>query len=141
MLGSHCIKTWSTTQQAIALSSAEAELYATVEGATRARGLIGLAHELGFTGLNERFRLWTDNSSAKSFLCMHGVGRMRLLGLRDLWIKKEIAEGCIDLHKVLGTANPADLMTKDLHIKDIIPALQRMNLKAYTNHRMPNFST
>ena len=31
-LGLHCVKTWYVTQQDIALSSAEAELYAMVEG-------------------------------------------------------------------------------------------------------------
>eukprot|EP00973_Karenia_brevis_P085609 11876394-Karenia_brevis.AAC.1 len=39
MLGSHCSKTWSSTQGAYALTSAEAELYAMIEGATRAKGL------------------------------------------------------------------------------------------------------
>ena len=31
MIGSHCIKTWSSTQGAIALSSAEAEFHAMVD--------------------------------------------------------------------------------------------------------------
>jgi hypothetical protein len=39
MLGKHCIKTWSATQGAFALSSAEAELYAMIEAVTRAKGL------------------------------------------------------------------------------------------------------
>ena len=38
MLGGHCIKTWSATQGAYALSSAEAELYGMVEAVTRAKG-------------------------------------------------------------------------------------------------------
>ena len=37
MLGDHCIKTWSATHGAYALSSAEAELYAMVEGVARPR--------------------------------------------------------------------------------------------------------
>ena len=37
MLGSHCIKTWSSTQGAVALSSAEAEFYAMVDGVQRAK--------------------------------------------------------------------------------------------------------
>ena len=37
MLGGHCIKTWSATQGAYALSSAEAEFYASSEGVTRAK--------------------------------------------------------------------------------------------------------
>ena len=68
MLGSHCINTWSSTQGAYALSSAEAELYAMIEGVTRAKGLVSLAGELGFkVGVNV-IRLGTDSSAAKSFV-------------------------------------------------------------------------
>ena len=47
MLGNHCIKTWSATQGAYALSSAEAELYAMVEVVTWASGLMTIAKEVG----------------------------------------------------------------------------------------------
>ena len=48
MIGKHCIKTWSSTQGAYALSSAEAEFYAMIDAVTRAKGLISLAKEVGF---------------------------------------------------------------------------------------------
>ena len=48
MLGIHCIKTWSATQGAYALSSAEAEFYAMIESVIRAKGLRNLAVELGY---------------------------------------------------------------------------------------------
>ncbi len=38
MFGKHCIKTWSSTQGALALSSAEAEYYSMVEGVIRGKG-------------------------------------------------------------------------------------------------------
>ena len=47
-LGGHCIKTWSASQGAYALSSAEAELYGMVEGVTRAKGLRHLLGSWGF---------------------------------------------------------------------------------------------
>eukprot|EP00973_Karenia_brevis_P094977 12425071-Karenia_brevis.AAC.1 len=67
MLGRHCIKTWSSTQGAYALSSAEAELYAMVEGVTRAKGLVSLAREIGFEDISSVVQLGTDSSAAKSF--------------------------------------------------------------------------
>ena len=79
MLGSHCIKTWSAFQGAYALSSAEAELYAMVEGVTRAKGLVSLASEVGFVGLSAVIKLGTDSSAAKSFVCRQGLGRIRHL--------------------------------------------------------------
>ena len=72
MLGKHCIKTWSATQGAYALSSAEAEFYAMVEGVTRAKGLVNLARELGFMELSGVIHLGTDSSAAKSFVCRRG---------------------------------------------------------------------
>ena len=112
MLGKHCIKTWSATQGAYALSSAEAELYAMVEGVTRAKGLASLARELGLGELSPVLKLGTDSSAAKSFVCRRGLGRMRHLEIRDLWLQKEIADGKLEVFKVPGDSNPADLMTK-----------------------------
>ena len=74
MLGSHCLKTWSSTQHAIALSSAEAELYGMVEGVTRSRGLLDLVVELGMVGLSELGRL--------------GRFELGLLGLLLSWVEK-----------------------------------------------------
>ena len=93
MLGMHLIKTWSATQRAYALSSDEAELYAMVEAVTRAKGLVTLAYEVGFRGLCNMVRLSTDSSAAKSFVSRRGLGRMRHLQIRDLWLQKEIREG------------------------------------------------
>jgi hypothetical protein len=66
MLGKHCIKTWSSTQGSVALSSAEAELYAMVEGVTRAKGLASIARELGCAGLSQVVQLGVDSSAAKT---------------------------------------------------------------------------
>ncbi len=50
MLGHHTIKTWSGSQGAIALSSAEAEFYALIEAVTRYKGSVSLLKDLGFEG-------------------------------------------------------------------------------------------
>ena len=48
MLGNHCVKTWSTSQGAVALSSAEAEFYAMIEAVIRAKAVSHVMVELGF---------------------------------------------------------------------------------------------
>ena len=48
MCGSHCIWTWSLTQGPIALSSAEAEYYAMVVGASRALSVRAVGREIVF---------------------------------------------------------------------------------------------
>ena len=129
MLGDHLIKTWSATQQAYALSSAEAELYAMVEGVTRAKALGNLARELGFRDLSQVVKLGTDSSAAKSFVCRKGLGRMRHLEIRDLWLQKEVADGRVIVEKIPGEQNPADLMTKVLGVRDIAERLSGINLR------------
>ena len=54
---------------------------------------------------------------------------MRHLEIRDLWLQKEIREGRVLVHKVLGTENPADLMTKILTVKEIDDRLRRMSIQ------------
>ena len=129
MLGGHCIKTWAASQGAYALSSAEAELYGMIEGVTRAKGLIRLAGELGFGELENVVRLGTDSSAAKSFVSRRGLGRMRHLDMRDLWLQKEVGEGKVVVQKVLGTENPAELMTKVLGLKEIGERIEGMGMR------------
>ena len=130
MLGDHCIKTWSVSQGAYALSSAEAELYGMVEAVTRAKGLLNLAVELGFRELSNVVHLGTDSSAAKSFVCRRGLGRMRHLEIKDLWLQKEVREGKVEVCKIPGEENPADLMTKVLSAGDIDKRLRGMNIRA-----------
>ena len=128
MIGSHCIKTWSASQGAVALSSAEAEFYAMVEAVTRAKGLMSLASELGFGNLSNVVHLGTDSSAAKSFVCRRGLGKMRHLEIRDLWLQKEVMEGRLEVSKIKGDENPSDLMTKILSLKEIIVRLEGMSI-------------
>ena len=64
MIGAHCIKTWSVTQGAYALSSAEAEFYAMIEAVIRSKGVVNTMIELGFEVQHE-LQLHTDSSAAK----------------------------------------------------------------------------
>ena len=93
MIGQHCIKSWSASQGAFELSGADVEfyVYAMVEAVTRSKALIRLASELGFTQLTNALHLNTDSRSAKSFVCRRGLGKMRHLEIRDLWLQKEVA--------------------------------------------------
>ena len=62
MLGTHTLKTWSTTQATMAMSSAEAEYYAMIEGAVRSLGLQSMLRELG---LNKDIKLRTSRLQPK----------------------------------------------------------------------------
>ena len=47
MFGNHCIKTYSQTQETIALSSGESEFYGIVKAAAMGLGMKGLMEDLG----------------------------------------------------------------------------------------------
>lgn len=128
MLGSHCIRTWSSTQQAIALSSAEAEFYAIVEAVLRAKGLLSVLSELGLSSVASAVEVFTDSSAAKSFVSKRGLGKMRHLELRDLWLQREVGEGKVIVQKIAGSANPADAMTKFLSRTELIARLSALRL-------------
>ena len=128
MIGKHCVKTWSTTQGAVALSSAEAEFYAMIEAVIRAKGVSHVMVELGFE-VQRELQLYTDSSAAKSFVSRKGLGKMKHLEIRDLWLQREVSLGKVVVNKVDGKKNPADLMTKYLRKEEIEERLQLMGIR------------
>ena len=49
---------------------------------------------------------------------------------KDLWLQKEVHEGKVVVHNVLGTENPSDLGTEILNAAEITERLEGMNLEA-----------
>ena len=129
MLVKHSMKTRSASQGATTLSSAEAEIYAMIEAVLKAKGLLSLASELGFSALPNVVRIETDSSAAKSFVSRRGLGKMRHLEIRDLWLQQEVLNKKVVVSKVAGDENPADLMTKILGMADITRRLAHMNVR------------
>ena len=63
--GTHLIKHWSSTQRAVTLSSAEAELYGLVKGTTEALGIKSWGLDLG---LSMKVRMHADSAAAIGYL-------------------------------------------------------------------------
>ena len=108
--------------------SAEAEFYAMIEAVVRSKGLKSLAKELGCRNISNVVVLGTDSNAAKSFVCRRGLGKMRHIEIRDLWLQKEVREGRLKVIKVAGNENPAELMTKGLNIEEIVKRLEGLKL-------------
>ena len=72
---------------------------------------------------------WGDASAALGIIHRKGLGRTRHIDTGFLWIQETAASKRLKFEKVLGTLNPADLMTKMLGIKDIVERLNGMNLE------------
>ena len=100
---------YSKTQCTIAQSSAVSELIAVVNAACETIGTVSLAHDLG---IKLRVRLHVDAAAALSILERKGTGRVRHLNIGVLCLQEQQLRRVVELTKVLGTSNPADLMTK-----------------------------
>ncbi len=69
MFGSRCLKTYSSTQDIVALSSGEAEFYGIVKAGSYGLGMVGLCRDLG---LKVDWRIKTESSAAKSIWSRKG---------------------------------------------------------------------
>ena len=58
------------------------------------------------------YNLWVDSSSAKSIIQRDGVGKIKHLDVRALWLQAEREKHQLILKKVAGERNPSDLGTK-----------------------------
>ena len=112
------------------MSSAEAEYYSLVEGVLRARGLQNIGKEIGMDGTRESVKLKVkiDSSAAKAFVSKRGSGKMRHMEVKWLWLQEEVRKGRVEVGKVRGDENPADLMTKYLSTKEVEERLGRMQI-------------
>ena len=109
MMGRHAIKQWSVTQAVVALSSGEAELGGICKGASIGIGLQSIAEDLGFVW---NLKVHSDATAAIGRCRRKGLGKIRHLSVADLWIQDKVRAGDLQLVKVLGADNPADVLTK-----------------------------
>ena len=129
LLGSCLLKHWSKTQTTISLSSGEAELHGIAYGAAQALGLQSLLKDLGW---HVRIRLHSDATAAIGICRRKGIGKIRHLATTDLWIQDKVRSKVIELCKVLGTENPADVLTKYVNRQAMDQALQKVGLVVMT---------
>ena len=108
-LGNITVKTWSTTQRGVALSSGEAEYYGMVRGASAGLGLKGLCQDLG---VKVGIVLKGDASAAIGIASRRGLGKVRHIEVAQLWLQGKVAEGTVKLMKVGTHENLADALTK-----------------------------
>ena len=111
MFGSHCTKSWASSQATIALSSGEAEYYGLVKASSVGLGIKSMQHDMG---INVGIHVYTDAEAARGIATRRGLGRTRHIEVHYLWVQERVAAKDILLHRVIGKVNPADLCTKHL---------------------------
>ena len=125
--GSHVLKSWSTSQSTLALSSGEAELYALTKAATQVTGIMSLAADFDIV-LKGIVR--SDSNAAIGITHRSGLGgRCRHIKVQHLWIQEKVKAGELGIRKVTGIENSADLMTKAVNGEILDGHLKRMGFE------------
>ena len=119
-MGEHLVKSWSSTQPGVTLSSGEAELCGVIRGSGMGLGFQSLMADLGH---DLPLRVWTDSSAAIGICTRQGLGKLRHIDTHLLWIQQAVRSKRVDIRKVLGEENPADLFTKHLSSRDRVQKL------------------
>ena len=116
-LDGQVIYTFSRNQKSVALSSGEAEYYA---GASAASDSILLKEAIQFlTGRTCKVNLYLDSSAARGIITRQGVGRVKHLQIRTLFLQELHKQGTLSVHPVGTKENTADIGTKPLSGKRI----------------------
>ena len=110
-LGNHTVRTGSNMQTTIALSSGESEYYGLVKGCAAGLGLQSLLRDWG---LDWKVVVKSDSSAARAMASRRGLGKLRHVQTRYLWIQQMLAQGLLQVLCIKGADNTADILTKDV---------------------------
>ena len=75
-------------------------------------------------GVDVSIELFTDSSAAKSMASRSGVGKVRHMEVKWLWLQEKVKAGKIKMRKVAGEVNPANVLTKPKMLRDAIELLR-----------------
>ena len=112
MLGSHLIKSWSRTQNAVTLSSAEAELVALGKLAMEMLGARTMCREWRLVKEGQASKLYADASAALSIAKRQGAGKMRHINMKSVRLQEKALQEELSYEKIRGEDNPVDGLTK-----------------------------
>ncbi|CAK0857324.1 unnamed protein product [Prorocentrum cordatum] len=105
------VSAYARTESVLAQSSPEAEYLAAVELAAE---MLYVRELVKFMGFNTSLDFECDASSAIAIASRRGLGRLRHLEVKWLWLQQLVGTGQIKIVKVKGTENLPDVGTKFL---------------------------
>ncbi|KAK3038368.1 hypothetical protein RJ639_030268 [Escallonia herrerae] len=112
-IGGTAVSWISKLQKIVALSTTEAEYVAMTEASKEIIWLQRLLTELGYRQVD--CKLWTDSQSAIHLAKNSAFhSRTKHIHLRYHFIRSLLEGGQLNLEKIEGNKNPADMLTKDL---------------------------
>ena len=79
-----------------------------------------------------RVQMGIDSSAAMGLLAKEGLGKARHVQTQWLWVQQEVRRKRIELAKIPGKENAADVMTKAMALTDIVRHLRTMGCEFVT---------
>ena len=74
-------------------------------------------------------RVHTDSSACKGICARTGLGKIKHLDVQLLWLQDAVRRELVEMVKIRGDRNPADLMTKHLGGQLIASNLARLDFQ------------
>ena len=108
LFGTHTLKSTSKVQTTISLSSGESEYYGIVSGCATGLGLQALFADLN---LPVSVRVLSDSSAAIGSCSRRGLGKLRHIQTRWLWVPERVRSGDVSVQKIGTDSNLADALT------------------------------
>ena len=75
-----------------------------------------------------RIRVNVDAEAARSIASRQGIGKIRHLEVRYLWLQEWVKKGAVKMSKVWGKMNPADVLIKPLSHPEALKLLKLVNM-------------
>jgi hypothetical protein len=129
LLNNCLIHHWSKSQANVALSSGEAELNGCVKTVAEMVGLLELLVEVQHEYSSPVLKI--DASACKGILLRRGVGRLKHLSTKQMWVQEAICTYGIVVEKIPRALNCADMLTHSLSYRMFSPILMQLGCRCY----------
>ena len=80
-------------------------------------------------GWTYEINVHSDATAALGIARRRGLGKVRHLDVTDLWIQEKVRAKAVTLHKIDGSKNPADVLTKYVYQATTSRALDFLSLR------------
>ena len=111
----YCIHTVEPRSSVVSLSSAQSEMYAAASGGCDAVLIVGILKWI--FDMFFQIHLYLDSAAVRGILNRRGVGKVRHLSCRCLWLQQRMADGSMIVTPVSGLKNPADIGAKRSNVQ------------------------
>ena len=78
-------------------------------------------------------KVYVDSTAAKGITSRVGIGKVRHLEVRYLWLQEAVQQRAVQVLKIRGDQNPADVMTKAKAFGDAAELLRNVNVYSHSS--------